>query len=293
MTQSIEIRRVLRRVRGGSQAFLAEGADGQYYVAKFQGNPQGTRTLVNEWIGWRIFQRLGITTPELRVLRLTESLRDRLPELYFSVGRKTVAVLPGRHLGSRCPCDPETTAIYDVLPNKFLARAANLSDFAKAFVVDHLLGNSDSRQAVFVRPRGESAFQAYLIDHGMLFGGSEWTIRDSPRAAVYFDRTVYSAVDMAAVCGEAIAALKTVEQKDLHSAVAELPGDWLTADDYRALHGLFREVLRRQTDAEAIIARHLKELRLDSGFERTRPEGITLTEAPEPPPVLPILPATC
>ena len=30
------------------------GDDGQFYVAKFQGNPQGNRTLINEWIGGKL-----------------------------------------------------------------------------------------------------------------------------------------------------------------------------------------------------------------------------------------------
>ena len=201
-------------MRGGSQTFLVEGADGYHYVAKFQRNPQGTRTLVNEWIAWRILQRLGVSTADLRILRLTPPMKDRSPELHFSLGSTTVAVMPGLHLGSRCPSNPETTAIFDFLPNKLLARAANLGDFAKAFVIDHFLGNCDSRQAVFVRPRGDSALRAYLIDHGMICGASEWMIRDLPSAAVYFDRTVYTAEDMAAVCAEAIAVLKKIEQKD-------------------------------------------------------------------------------
>jgi hypothetical protein len=46
----IKITSLIRRMCGGSQAQLVQGDDGHSYVCKFVGNPQGTRTLINEWI---------------------------------------------------------------------------------------------------------------------------------------------------------------------------------------------------------------------------------------------------
>ncbi|HZQ54210.1 MAG TPA: HipA family kinase [Bryobacteraceae bacterium] len=118
LTGVIEIKRVLRRMRGSSQACLVEGADGECYVTKFQRNPQGTRTLINEWITWRILERLDISTPEIRLLRLSESTRDVSDDSYFSLAHRQVKIEPGLHLGSRCPVDPRNTAIFDFLPQK-------------------------------------------------------------------------------------------------------------------------------------------------------------------------------
>jgi hypothetical protein len=44
----------IRRLRGGSQAQLMVADDGHQYVIKFQGNPQTTRVLANEYLagGW-------------------------------------------------------------------------------------------------------------------------------------------------------------------------------------------------------------------------------------------------
>jgi hypothetical protein len=260
----VEIERILRRMRGHSQAFLVEAADGHCYVAKFQGNPQGNRTLINEWIMWRMLQRVGATAPEMRLLRLTESTRDASAELYFSFGPNQVTVAPGLHLGSRCPVDPRTTAIFDFLPSKLLAQVFNLSDFTKVFVLDHVLGQAEARQALFVRDPGQdpgqAGIRAYLIDHGMIFGGSEWVIRDLPRAAIYLDRTVYSLVDMPEVCTEAIILLKNIGEEHLLSATEELPSEWFTAEDYRMLDSLFQQVRHRQQSLEEILSRHLKEL---------------------------------
>src|SRR3954470_380979 len=71
--EPVEIIQTIRRMRGNSQAHLVEGSDGHFYVAKFMGNPQGTRTLINEWFTHQLFRQFGISTPSLRVLRLTQA----------------------------------------------------------------------------------------------------------------------------------------------------------------------------------------------------------------------------
>jgi hypothetical protein len=129
-THSIDIKRIVRPMRGGTQARLVEGADGRFYVAKFAGNPQGNRTLINEWITQFILSHLGISTPPLRILRLPEQLRNE--DLYFSVGNRRIPVEGEWHLGSLCPVNPETHVIFDFLPVKFLQNVSNLDDFASA-----------------------------------------------------------------------------------------------------------------------------------------------------------------
>jgi hypothetical protein len=46
----VDARRMLRKMRVGSQAHLLEAADSHYYVVKFQNNQQHRRILINEWI---------------------------------------------------------------------------------------------------------------------------------------------------------------------------------------------------------------------------------------------------
>ncbi len=67
--RTAEIKRIVRPVRGGSQARLVEGDDGRCYIAKFLNNPQGNRTLVNEWVAQSIMTTLGISTPPLCLLK--------------------------------------------------------------------------------------------------------------------------------------------------------------------------------------------------------------------------------
>jgi hypothetical protein len=49
----------IRRMRGGAQSHLMRCSDGNYYVVKFQNNPQHRRILVNELLGTKLAGRFG------------------------------------------------------------------------------------------------------------------------------------------------------------------------------------------------------------------------------------------
>src|SRR3954447_7160177 len=129
--QVITIERVVRPMRGGSQAYLIQGSDRKFYVAKFVANPQGTRTLINEWISTQILKRFGITAPDQVVVRLEHSTKYAGSALTFKIGGREIPISPGLHLGSLCPVDPEKQAIYDFLPTNLIHKTANLDEFAK------------------------------------------------------------------------------------------------------------------------------------------------------------------
>jgi hypothetical protein len=51
-------------MRGGAQSHLMRCSDEHYYVVKFQNNSQHPRILVNEMLGTRLAERMGLpTTP--------------------------------------------------------------------------------------------------------------------------------------------------------------------------------------------------------------------------------------
>lgn len=57
MSTGISAVQHIRRMRGGSQSHLLWASDGNYYVTKFQNNPQHIRVLANE-----IFASVARTT---------------------------------------------------------------------------------------------------------------------------------------------------------------------------------------------------------------------------------------
>jgi hypothetical protein len=279
-SEIIAIRQVLRRMRGGSQAFLVEGADDQFYVAKFAGNPQGDRTLINEWVTHRLFLQLGISTPPLRVLRLTEQTKQ-IERLCFEIGTQHVPIESLFHLGSECPVDPTTTAIYDFLPRRLLSKVVNLVDIGSAFVVDRWLSQTDSRQAIFVRERKNTdglELRLYLIDHGTSFAGSQWELPDSPLYGLYMDRSVYSALDMTAVCKQTLSRIDALTESDLYAAAQDAPSCWFSENDYTELAKLFAVLERRRTRLASVISRHLETLGLERSACSLQPIPSLLNE---------------
>jgi hypothetical protein len=264
----VPIKRIIRRMRGGSQPFLVQGEDGFYYVAKFAGNPQGTRTLINEWIAAQLLQRLGISTPEVRLLLLTDSaIQEEL--LCFKFGNVQVNIEGTYHFGSRCPVDPNEALIMDFLPQPLLANVINLFDFALMLVCDQWLGQTDSRQAIFINVnRGRSTVLrmcSYFIDHGMCFGGSHWEFCDGPRFGVYMDKTVYDLFDIRTQCDIAISLVQNLSEDAIYTPAATLPPDWYGEGDHAGLVHLLTSLERRRVKLPVLMEQSLKIFMGESG----------------------------
>ncbi len=55
-----------------------------------------------------------------------------------------------------------------------LNRIANRQDFPRVLAFDKWTGNSDGRQAVFVKQPKERRYRAIFIDQGYCFNAGEW-----------------------------------------------------------------------------------------------------------------------
>jgi hypothetical protein len=77
----------IRRMRGGAQSHLMRCSDGNYYVVKFQNNPQHRRILVNELLGTRLARRLGLPTTPVAIIHVSEELIRLTPDLCMEMPR--------------------------------------------------------------------------------------------------------------------------------------------------------------------------------------------------------------
>jgi hypothetical protein len=272
--EPIVIKRVLRKMRGGSQPYLIEGEDGQFYVAKFRGNPQGTRTLVNEWITSHLIKQIGILSPPISFLRLPQQLTDS-SDLHFCFGHRCVPIQSGVHLGSLCPVNPERIAIYDVLPPSLFGYIENISDFAFAFVFDRWVGQQDTRQAVFVSASVDSPelrFLAFMIDHGFSFGGDAWAFLNTSRAVcsssmlrppgLYFDRRVYRLLEMRPLCHEAINRIRQIPRDEVLNLLTPELLEWLDIHGSNKIENMLVTLDQRKNILPSIVTRDLDELEL-------------------------------
>jgi HipA-like protein len=263
----------IRRMRGGAQAHLMRCSDGNYYVVKFQNNPQHRRILVNELLGTRLAGRLGLPTAPVSVVEVPEELIRLTPELCVETPRTRIPCLAGLQFASRFPGDPRRATLHDFLPDEKLPEVENLDDFAGMLVFDKWTCNTNGRQTVFFesprRPagstpgsppaeRGEAPSPVYhtvMIDQGFCFNAGEWNFPDAPLRGLYARNRVYQGViGMQSFAPWLERLEKQISERVLAELAEEVPPAWYE-DDYDALLRLLEQAFRRRARvAELLIS---------------------------------------
>ena len=187
-------------MRGGAQSHLMRCSDGQYYVVKFQNNPQHRRILVNELLGTRLAARLGLPTARVEIVYVSEGLIRLTPDLCMELPRMRVPCQEGLQFGSCYPGDPRRLTLHDFLPDKQLMEVENLRDFAGMLVFDKWTCNTNGRQTIFYQEfqegqdDRETRYHAVMIDQGFCFNAGEWNFPDAPLRGLYARNRVYEDV---------------------------------------------------------------------------------------------------
>ncbi|HMJ61771.1 MAG TPA: HipA family kinase [Bryobacteraceae bacterium] len=261
-TSAIPIHTIERRMRGGSQSLFVRDAAGNPYIAKCVGNPQGTRTLINEWIVGKLLKHLRVSTPEVHALKIDRGIPgDELLE--FDMGNRKVPIAPGVHFGSRCPVDPEQKTILDFLPRHLIHKVGNLPDLLLAFVFDRWVNQVDTRQAIYIRERSANAsgsFRVYLIDHGQSFGGTHWELRDGGLTALHRDRSIYADPAARTECHSAVDRINRLPETSLFSIENDIPDEWFQPGDREEMTRLLELLCGRRTKLHDSIDRALRQM---------------------------------
>lgn len=184
----------IRRMRGGSQSHLMRCSDNAYYVVKFQGNPQGTRILVNEFLGTQLAERLGLPTTPFALCYVSEKLIQLTPDLCVETASGRIPCVSGLQFGSRYPLDLKRVAVWNSLSDRQLVEVENLRDFRGMLVFDKWTCNTDGRQTIFYQSAPNAPHQAVMIDQGFCSNGADWNFRDAPLRGLYARHSVYKHV---------------------------------------------------------------------------------------------------
>jgi len=247
----------IRRMRGGAQGHLIRCGEQEYYVVKFLNNPQGVRILANELLGTGLAAGLGLPTPLTAVVEVREQLIAHTEDLVIQRGRGNVPCQAGSQFGSRYPGSPAEISVMDFLPNDLLGAVTNLVDFCGMFVFDKWTCNTDGRQAIFFRDKGESHYQAQMIDQGFCFNACAWDFPDAPLRGLYAQHRVYESVRGIESFEPWLTRLESNMTKALLEDVAgQIPPEWY---DFQAeaLDKLLEHLLRRRKLVrELIISAH-------------------------------------
>lgn len=243
----------IRRMRGGSQPQLMRCSDENYYIVKFQNNPQRIRVLANELLGSVLASALGLPTPPVAIVDVPLDLVRHTDHLTMELPYGRVACQPGLCFGSRYVQSsdraPRISTVLDSLSDDQLKRLENFSDFAGMLLFDRWTLNADHRQAVFVPEHRGSPYYAYralMIDQGLCFNGAGWNFPENPKWGLHPNPRVY----------EKVTGLDAFEpwfsrlQRDfnrivLERAGREIPPEWYDSDT-ESLTGLLAALDERR-----------------------------------------------
>jgi hypothetical protein len=242
----------IRRMRGGSQSHLMRCSDGNYYVVKFQNNPQHRRVLVNEFLGTRLAALLGLPTTPIAIIDVLDDLIRFTPDLCVEMTYSRVPCLPGLQFGSLYIGDPHHLSLTDCSSEKNILGASNLTDFVGMLVFDLWTSNSDARQVIVRRPNVGVPHRIWMIDQGFCFNAGEWTFPDTPRRYMYLHKAVYEHVQGIESFEPWLDWLEsTIGMRVLSKVAQDIPPEWYEHDS-SALKSLLKELNSRIT-----VVRHL------------------------------------
>jgi HipA-like kinase len=263
----------IRRMRGGAQSHLMRCSDENYYVVKFQNNPQHRRILVNELLGTRLAARLGLPVAAVAIIHVSEELIRLTPELCIEMPRARIPCRAGPQFGSRYPGDPRRLALFDFLPDEQLRAVGNLYQFAGMLVFDKWTCNTNGRQTLFFREESrppqaqsegngtkgdaESEYETVMIDQGFCFNAGEWNYPDAPLRGLYARNRVYEGVTGMESFAPWLERLnRSVTERVLNDVRKEIPPDWYgdeDEDDYDAVTKLLEQLYRRRTQVPDLL----------------------------------------
>ena len=246
----------IRRMRGASQPHLLRGQDGEYYIVKFQNNPQHVRVLTNEMLAARLALLIGLPVPKPAIVLVTQELIEGNPQLAMEHGARREPCTAGLQFGSSFPGVPGSTLVVDFLPDRLLRRVRDFaSTFLGAFVFDKWTCNCNGRQLIFTRPAGQErpGYSAWLIDHGFCFNDGEWNFPDSPIRSLYPRRLVYENVRGLQSFEPYLSTIENLKAEQVQNCLKGIPSEWC-GEDPRQLTRLAEQLYeRRRLVRQAIV----------------------------------------
>jgi len=195
----------------------------------------------------KVLRHLGILTPDTVIVNFSAAFIRDNPELYIQLRSRRAPPACGTHFGSLFAGEADQT-IRSPSPKPTWARVVNLSDFCGVLVADKWLGNTDVRQAVFVRGSGVHSpfsFLAQMIDNGQVFDGGNWRFEDSPLRGPYLGR-VFERVRGIEAFEPWLTAVGTFPETLLVTAFQQLPISWRGGDTESGFAALIGRLMRRR-----------------------------------------------
>jgi hypothetical protein len=243
--ETTRVTKCIRKLRGGSQAILAQADDGLIYVVKFSKNPQGVGLPFNESAGSELYRAYRLAVPSWKPLLVTEAFLEQNQNCWMQTPEGLLKPDAGLCFGSRY-LGGDGIRLLEILPGTSFKRVRNHESFWLAWLIDICACHADNRQAIF-REDGEGWLDSFFIDHGHLFGGPKGEQRPHFLASRYLDTRIYQDLS-SRYCLDAPGIAASLDVDQLWQRVKAFPDEWKTES---ALDG-FELCLGRLSNAELL-----------------------------------------
>lgn len=244
----------IRKMRGGSQAHLLLADNGNFYITKFQNNPQHVKVLANEFLATRLARWFGLPVPDVEIVSVPNSFIEDSPGLRIETLNGCVRCTSGLQLGVRYAADIWQNRLFDYITEPELDTVINKQDFWKILALDKWLGNCDGRQAVFTRLSNSQEYCATFIDQGYCFNGAEWTFPDLPLHGAFHRYSVYAGVIGWKSFEPTLSQIETFDCEILWQLASTIPPEWYQYDQ-NALSALIESLTKRRSIVRNLISR--------------------------------------
>ena len=226
--------------------------DANYYVVKFQNNPQHVRVLANDFMASRLAERIGLPAARAEIIDVDAWLIEHTPELNIQLAGRTVRCEPGLQFASRDVIDPAEGNVFDYLPEPALAQVRNLKEFAGMLLIDKWTCNANGRQAAFWKKPRERKYTATFIDQGYCFNAAEWNFPDAPLRGIYLRNEVYEWVREWDDFEPWLTRLEELDPNLIGEIAGQIPPEWYDQDG-DALDKLVTDLVRRRAKIRLLI----------------------------------------
>ena len=242
----------VKRMRGGAQSHLMRADDGNFYVVKFQNNPQHRRVLANDFFATRLAERVGLPVPVVQIVEVDGWLVEHTTELSMQLSDRTIPCETGLQFGSQYVVDPLQGQVLDYLPETMVSQIRNVETFAGILALDKWTCNADGRQAAFWRKLREKKYTATFIDQGYCFNAGEWTFPDAPLRGVFLRNDVYIGVTGWESFEPWLSHLEEISVSEIAACAEDIPPEWYE-HDFDGLNMLIQELDRRRQRVRRLI----------------------------------------
>ncbi len=217
----------VRKMRGGTQSCLLQASDGNFYIVKLLGNPQGSKVLFNEALGTELMRNLGFPVPDWVPIEISEKFINKNPEIWFEAALTGHQRPPaGTHFASKFLAVHSAEIIYEILPRNWFGQVKNREAFVGALLFDLWAGQIDNRQVIFTRNPEDRSLKSVFIDQGGLFGNAKDSQLHKLTRARYIDPMIYNGLDIDSIVPVWESRIRSLNLEETCSSIFSMTINW-------------------------------------------------------------------